>query len=219
MTPPFPSWIDDLLKVLISELIQQELISNEPTSEQRERARQLILDRANPIIKARKELKRYPFFLFVDVDGVLNHSKSIGWETTQDGIVLDKECLVNYFELVRFLSNLFRLKIILSSTWRLNPKAVGALKLAGVTWDDITPAKLTSTRSQEIRLSLKEQLNLSDEFNVLNLSNFIILDDEPIQEEWGDKLVKTDFQQGGFTEELLQETKEYILSIYPFIKQ
>src|SRR5260370_6892656 len=54
--------------------------------------------------------------IFLDVDGVLNHSGTEGWKTTKDAFVLDDECLK---QLSRILISTDA-KIVLSSTWRLS---------------------------------------------------------------------------------------------------
>ena len=161
-----------------------------------------------------KNLKQI-FYLFLDVDGVLNNSKSTGWNPDFTNVVLDTENLNNYFSLLSFLQKRYEVKVVLSSGWVLHPEDLEFLKEKGVIWNRVSVRKLTSTREQEIRMTLREELKLRDGYDIHILQNFLVLDDQLQKKEWGDKLVHCTFQEGGFTKELLQQTKKIITAKFP----
>ena len=146
------------------------------------------------------------FYIFLDIDGVLNHSKTPGWQRTDhSGLVLDDGCVSNYLKLLERLRNSgMNLKIVLSSTWRLVPKARDYLREHGIFWDDVTIGRLSSRRDFEIGEYIVD--------NKLDAKDCLILDDACTASLWGSTLVSTDFATGGFTD--LHLEKAVNLALY-----
>jgi len=57
--------------------------------------------------------------IFLDVDGVLNHSKSPGWVGAEDNHVLDKDCVDQINRVILQTGA----KVVLSSSWRVDRDA------------------------------------------------------------------------------------------------
>lgn len=104
--------------------------------------------------------------VFLDVDGVLNNSKSSDWVYTN--LCIDKQNLANYFTLLEALKDIPH-KIVLSSTWRYYSESKNRLRDAGIKWDAETPKNLPGSRANEI-------LNYVNTHGI-ELNNVIVLDD------------------------------------------
>ena len=139
-------------------------------------------------------------FIFLDIDGVLNNELYIEDRWNMNGehamhmshVPFDPKCLYNLMILVRYMEQNYEVKIILSSTWRLNDEdynlvnarlAEYGLKLSGKT------EYIHGERGKEIKAFL---LMNNDCFD------FLILDDEDtdLKESFSNELIKTDFKTG-----------------------
>lgn len=137
-------------------------------------------------------------FLFLDVDGVLNHQ---AWYEAQQKVPynqsrhwdrqIDPECV----ERVLRLTELAEADIVLSSTWRGNHKTEAALSRAGLSWIDTTPHHhhgKDRRRGNEIQAWMREHKVFQHQI--------VILDDDSDMVHLMERLVKTDPYNGGFTE-------------------
>lgn len=137
-------------------------------------------------------------YIFLDVDGVLNHHKTYKKRNRefkyQD---LDFECLILFSKLIQSIDNVH---IVLSSSWRLIESDRDRLELAfrdfGIPkWIGVTPYleyEQGKTRGKEIKQWLKE--------NHVCKNQIIILDDNTDMADLKDRLIQTDFTNGGFKE-------------------
>ncbi|OGR30838.1 MAG: hypothetical protein A2139_14760, partial [Desulfobacca sp. RBG_16_60_12] len=123
--------------------------------------------------------------LFLDVDGVLNHSRCPEWNNG-DWRVLDQVCVHR----VRRICEETGAKIVLSSTWRLDEEGVALLvEQFGDLIISKTPAKFSwRPRWQEI----KEWLEDNGPVEVA-----CVIDDDPDAELHGVTFVRTSFEMGG----------------------
>jgi hypothetical protein len=99
--------------------------------------------------------------LFLDVDGVLNHSQTPGWRVPNCGFwVLDDECLA---QLKRITDAIPSLLVVLSSTWRYADEGLQMLrKRTGLPLIEVTPTRrFSAPRREEIRAWLKEHPDVS----------------------------------------------------------
>ena len=150
--------------------------------------------------------------IFCDIDGVLNEDTT-PTRTKSRVIFIDQEKLDRLKRIVDSTGA----KIVLSSTWRYDrnaPKYNGdflelqeAFHSVGLEFYDYTPVDAIGIRrGMEIRAWLGLHKGEVD--------RFIILDDELFDfEERGllPHLIKTDFADGGLTEELTQESIDLLL--------
>ena len=133
--------------------------------------------------------------LFLDIDGVLNHS---GSEIISHNVwFIDS---VNVARLNRLFQEIPNITVCLSSSWRHAVKAHTIninqlLEEAG--WEgpkviEMTPDQPDDPRGLEIDAWLKTHSNVS---------HFVILDDDDDMVHLSDKQVQTCFQEGGLQEE------------------
>lgn len=144
-------------------------------------------------------------YLFLDVDGVLNHLQTFKKRNknsiNQD---LDPKCLNNLYLIT---SKIQDIKIILTSSWRLIPCDLDRLELAFKNyhipkWIDVTPYmdyEKGKTRGNEIRAWMKKH-------NVLS-QQIVILDDNNDMGSLKHRLIQTSFTDGGLD---LEHTKQVI---------
>lgn len=150
--------------------------------------------------------------IFTDVDGVLNEDTTPSRTKTRM-IFVDEEKLLRLKRIVDETGA----KIVLSSTWRYDrndPKYNGdflelreAFHNVGLDFFDFTPVDAIGIRRG---MEIKAWLGLHRG----EVEQFIILDDELFDfEERGllPRLVKTEFGDGGLTEELAQEAIDLLL--------
>lgn len=137
-------------------------------------------------------------YIFLDVDGVLNHHET--YKKKQINSLysdLDSECLALFSKLVHSIDHVH---IVLSSSWRLIESEMDRLEASfkefGIPkWIDITPYleyEQGKTRGKEISQWLKENHICKDQI--------IILDDNSDMSDLKDRLIQTDFMNGGFKE-------------------
>ena len=151
------------------------------------------------------------FYIFLDIDGVLNNKKYIEKcykrhhkPMHMNHVPFDPKCLTNLMILVQTLEKKeYDVQIILSSTWRLNKidyEIVDArLAEYGLCLNGKTPY-INGERGKEIKEFLKDK----------NYENIIILDDDiqDIIEQFEDiNIINTKFNTG-FNSEKLEEAIE-----------
>lgn len=141
--------------------------------------------------------------IYLDVDGVLNHSKS-DWNSGTN-LVIDDLCLSRYFLLIDWAKTRFKTEIRLCSTWQHYPNAIEKLNSVGINWDSICFDYFDRT-SDILRNYLDSPLD------VIHL----VLDDSFYGDDDRKNLlvIKPDFNQGGFTNELLELAKHKLSKIY-----
>ena len=146
--------------------------------------------------------------IFLDVDGVLNNDGY--FERTknekQNRIELDDENIKYLKEII----GLTGAKVVVTSTWkelRIYSKLISYLKTFGIEVYDKT-VHMSYNRGDEIR----EYLSTHE------IDNFIILDDEIFRDfnELISHLVKTDFYNGGLTEQHKTLALQ-LLNVYLFV--
>lgn len=132
--------------------------------------------------------------IFLDVDGVLNHSDCPEWVDTSE--VLDKEII----ERVKRICEKAGAKIVISSTWRKldSPfrrvvREFGKL-IIGTTPDLNVLSRSAHGRAQEILAWLKVNKQLD--------ADIVVIDDDDDAEVPGRPFVQTEFTKGGLTPEL-----------------
>jgi hypothetical protein len=136
--------------------------------------------------------------LFLDIDGVLNHSKCPEFQHTNK--VLDPECVKRWLDFVAHLENPY---IVLCSTWRSYEGHRQFLRDNGITWHETThPPRLSMSRDSEISIWMSCQLWLGRDCDKLP---FMIFDDACDSSFWGINLVCPDFQDGGLAKFTLAE--------------
>lgn len=137
-------------------------------------------------------------YIFLDVDGVLNHHETYKKKHINSLYSdLDSECLALFSKLVHSIDHVH---IVLSSSWRLIESEMDRLEASfkefGIPkWIDITPYfeyEQGKTRGKEISQWLKENHICKDQI--------IILDDNSDMSDLKDRLIQTDFMNGGFKE-------------------
>ena len=141
-------------------------------------------------------------YLFLDIDGVLNHRSSTAWATASNLTALDPHCLERYLTIVERYKD--HLQVILSSTWRLYADAKLALVNAGVYFEDVTGIKMSSTRCEEIHWYITDH----------KVEDYIILDDDGsvLRASYinKDNVIATDFGEGGLNKAKAEEFEELI---------
>lgn len=148
------------------------------------------------------------FYIFLDVDGVLNNEEYIEecWEKNghyamhMNHVPFDPKCLNNLMLLVQHLRLNYEVKIILSSTWRLHEvdyEIVDArIAEYGMTITDKTPV-IHMDRGLEIQQYLQEH----------ECKDYLVIDDEVRDIENvvdTSKIIHTNFKDG-LTEKLVYQ--------------
>lgn len=136
--------------------------------------------------------------IFLDVDGVLNHSACPEWEKG-DHRVLDAACV----QRVKDVCARTGAKLIISSTWRLS--AHGMEPLLAV-FDGliigVTPARNLGARHKEIEEWLLQHISIP--------IRFCIVDDDADAEIALLPFIRTGFETGGLTSALAQQLEQIL---------
>ena len=101
--------------------------------------------------------------IFLDIDGVLNCSKTPNPRNLP--YVVDKRLLANLHKLIRMTDA----KVVLSSTWRVDPVGIFAAKHRGIPFVDVCPDFPRSPRRKEIRRWLAAHPHVE---------RFVVIDDQ-----------------------------------------
>lgn len=132
--------------------------------------------------------------IFLDVDGVLNHSECDEWKNTHH--VLDKEIV----ERVKDICRKSHAKIVISSVWRLGDDSFDILRQ---TFGDLIigrtpnmPEGLTQRWMEICRWLLVNRLSGA------NIEEVVVIDDDRDAEVADLPFVHTEFMAGGLTKEL-----------------
>lgn len=135
--------------------------------------------------------------VFLDVDGVLNHV-GCNWETNAVHSI-DPACVQ---QLRRILDNTGA-HIVLSSVWRLSRSSLDALAVAGVPVWDLTPVldDGLERRAGEIRAWLDAHPGITQ---------WAVLDDEIDADLRDGSFFRTDFMDGGLTEQIATEVLAHL---------
>lgn len=149
--------------------------------------------------------------IFLDVDGVLNHSESPGWKVTNHGFVLDEKCL----NILKDVLLKTEAKIVLSSTWRVSDAGCKIVKntlrpnsIIGKTPVLSWGRKLL--RKDEILEWLRAIWPLSFGWSGEVITNMAVLDDDTDADLGDGSFFKTDFEAGGLTTEIADRIKTYL---------
>jgi len=141
--------------------------------------------------------------IFLDVDGVLNHSKTPEWENATSNDVLDIECVVELDRIITFTGA----KIVVSSSWRLNPdkcKRLTSYPITNIIGSTPYPNPLCDRdeRKDEILTWLATIWPFTYGWNGEIITHIAVLDDD-IDADLGDgSFFKTSFEGGGLTKEI-----------------
>lgn len=131
--------------------------------------------------------------LFLDIDGVLNR---LGTKERFNGYLgVDKELLSR---LLTWLKERPDVKVVLSSTWRLDPVFTKHLQMLGISWIDVTPDMHDLGRGMEINHWLMKHLDVT---------HIAILDDIAIKGPMAQYLVQTSEKYGLREKDLIKLNK------------
>lgn len=156
------------------------------------------------------------FYIFLDVDGVLNDEKYVmkcyerhHKPMHMNHVPFDPSCLLNLYRFVNALeARDYTVKIILSSTWRLHE----------------VDYEIVNARLAEYGLSLHDKTIFLDGIRGLEIqqylymnetpSDFVILDDDinDIIPYYPDNLVRTNFMNGFDEDKLKEALNKFIYS-------
>ena len=149
--------------------------------------------------------------VFLDVDGVLNsylwtvRPKTI--EESQGDPDLDPFAI----NLLNEFTQIFDLKIVISSDWRISSYCIPRLKNAGVrNIIDTTPVTIFQTRNNKIHFTRGEEIQLWLDAHP-EVENFVIFDDREDFEQLN-HYVKVDSYRG-LTQEDIQKAVEILSKI------
>lgn len=144
--------------------------------------------------------------IFLDVDGVLNHSQCVEWAYGSP-YVLDEECIKQLRRILMYTDGCPR--IVLSSTWRLSEEGCKAVHDAVDFFDDEftflgrTPALWHGKpRKDEILKWLQDVWPLSFGWNGETITHMAVIDDETDADLGDGSFFKTSFEGGGLTKEI-----------------
>jgi len=126
--------------------------------------------------------------VFLDIDGVLVTSRSIGtWDSKYKCNRFDQECVKN----LNLITDKTRAEIVVSSSWRVGnwPQLVEFLQVEGVTGlvRDRTPLRSMEPRGSEIGCWLHEEGFTGP---------FVILDDDTDMADLSPRLLRTSMEDG-----------------------
>ena len=137
--------------------------------------------------------------IFLDVDGVLNHSKTPEWIGATHNDIIDRDCLIELDRIITFTNA----QLVLSSTWKLNPDKCE--KLYTYLAPDIigaTPClNLRGPRRAEILDWLQTVWPFSFGWHDV-ITHMAVLDDDADADLGDGSFFKTDFEDGGLTKEI-----------------
>jgi len=154
------------------------------------------------------------FYIFLDVDGVLNNEEyfmkcfnrhKVKGIMSMNCFPFDPKCLNNLMKLNQELKKQnYNVKIVLSSTWRLNQIDTEIVNSRLAEYGMRIFAKTISLSSGNRGLEIK---NFLDNEKYEKAENFLIIDDEikDIQEQFEEKyIIHTDFNTGFDSKKLQQ---------------
>jgi hypothetical protein len=131
--------------------------------------------------------------IFLDIDGVLNCSKTPN--PRKFPYVVDKRLLIRLQKLIDRTGA----KVVLSSSWRLDPIGLFAAKRWGVPFIDVSPDKPKSPRCKEILNWLSEHPRVT---------RYAIIDDE--DDELDDLPVFQPSGKTGLTMDIVRAAEKYL---------
>jgi histidinol phosphatase-like enzyme len=144
--------------------------------------------------------------LFLDIDGVLNHTKTK--DRTPSGFYgLDDDKV----SLLKTVTEKTNCKIVLSSTWRKKSDMIDYIKSKGIEIFDITP-NLEKLRGFTY-ISPERGLEIDDWLKNCNIKvkKFVIVDDDDDMAHLKEYLVQTNFREG-----LTNEKADEIVKMFGF---
>lgn len=139
--------------------------------------------------------------IFLDVDGVLNHSKTPEWATATDNDILDTSCV---FELTRILYST-RARVVLSSSWRFDLNKCKKLfaHFHPSSFIGATPeVNGGDERKDDILKWLAAVWPLTYGWCGEVITHLAVLDDDTDADLGDGSFFKTDFKAGGLTKEI-----------------
>jgi hypothetical protein len=136
--------------------------------------------------------------IFLDVDGVLNHSETPEWENGTH-LVIDKQCVAELYRIIDHTNA----KIVLSSTWR---HTAGTRKFllrhineSWIIGKTLQMHMSEGNRNHDILEWLKTVYPYTQGWNEDPITRMAILDDERDADLGDGNFFKTDFYAGGLT--------------------
>ncbi len=139
--------------------------------------------------------------IFLDVDGVLNHSETPEWATaTPYNDVLDQGCILQLDRIITFTGA----KLVISSSWRLNPIKCKKLnnELQGEIIGVTSEIYGGDDRKKEILDWLFTIWPRSYGWNGEMITHIAVIDDDWDADLGDGSFFKTDFEAGGLTKEI-----------------
>ena len=144
--------------------------------------------------------------LFLDVDGVLNHDKSPGWET-HGSFCLDDKCIENLKHIIEATG----VQVVLSSTWRWEPERIRVLASKGLSFIGRTPqGKWSGQRQQDILSWLQNVWPYASGVMEEKIEKMAILDDDSDADIGDGSFFKTSFENGGLTQEIVARVVKHL---------
>jgi hypothetical protein len=131
--------------------------------------------------------------IFLDIDGVLNCDKTRNPRKLP--YIVDKKLLRRFQKLLENTGA----KVVLSSTWRVDPIGVYAAKYWGIPFIDVCPDRPKSPRGNEITSWLKDHPKVS---------RFAVIDDE--DDELDDLPLFQPSSASGLTPEIAKGVEKYL---------
>jgi hypothetical protein len=131
--------------------------------------------------------------IFLDIDGVLNCDKTRNPRKLP--YIVDKKLLRRFQKLLENTGA----KVVLSSTWRVDPIGVYAAKYWGIPFIDVCPDRPKSPRGNEITSWLKDHPKVS---------RFAVIDDE--DDELDDLPLFQPSSASGLTPEIGKGVEKYL---------
>jgi hypothetical protein len=131
--------------------------------------------------------------IFLDIDGVLNCSKTRNPRKLP--YIIDKALLTRLKKLLKRT----RAKVVLSSTWRIDPIGVYAAKYWGIPFIDVCPDMPKSPRCKEVQRWLRDHPNVT---------RYAIIDDE--DDELDELPLFQPSSKTGLTTEIARAVERYL---------
>lgn len=120
-------------------------------------------------------MKKDLYYIFLDIDGVLNNTSTFGLKFKEEGCeILSEECLWNYQYLIDKLKEKYEIRTILTSTWRMHAEAMQKIKSYENKYNslkifDVCDLNYIHSRDEQIKIMIERH----------KIKNYLILDDEP----------------------------------------
>lgn len=153
--------------------------------------------------------------IFLDVDGVLNHSHSIGWKNSDGALnwrVLDPDCI---FEINRIIRETGA-KIVMISTWRFNDEGMALIKESLIDGSIIGSSPTLQRMSQHVdrRFEILEWMSKIWPHSLgctgEKMEKIAVLDDDNDADLGDGSFFKTDFESGGLTKEIADDIIQHL---------